>query len=182
MFDAIILAGGSARRLDGKDKAAIEIGGVTLLDRAIAAAKGAERIIVVGPHRATAAEVTWVREEPPGGGPVAAIAAALELVEEHYCLVLAADLPWIAGAVPLLLMAVANTDVAVLATAGRRNNLAAVWRTEALRDAIDSLDEVRDAAVRELLATAQVIDVPDDDDWGADCDTWADIEAARDKA
>jgi molybdopterin-guanine dinucleotide biosynthesis protein A len=182
MFDAIILAGGSARRLDGKDKAAIEIGGVTLLDRAIEAAKGAERIVVVGPQRTTAAEVTWIREEPPGGGPVAAIAAALELVEEQYCLVLAADLPWIASAVPLLLMAVAKTDVAVLTTAGRRNNLAAVWRAAALREAVDSLDETRDAAVRELLAVVQVTDVPDDDDWGADCDTWSDIEAAQEKA
>ncbi len=54
MFDTIIVAGGSARRLDGKDKAAVEIGGVTLLDRAIAAAKGAERIVVVGPQRTTA--------------------------------------------------------------------------------------------------------------------------------
>jgi molybdopterin-guanine dinucleotide biosynthesis protein A len=170
VFDAIILAGGSARRLDGKDKAVIET------------AKGAERIVVVGPHRATAAEVTWIREEPPGGGPVAAIAAALELIEEQYCLVLAADLPWIASAVPLLLMAVAKTDVAVLTTAGRRNNLAAVWRAAALREAVDSLDETRDAAVHELLAVVQVIDVPDEDDWGADCDTWSDIEAAREKA
>ncbi|HZZ97023.1 MAG TPA: molybdenum cofactor guanylyltransferase [Jatrophihabitantaceae bacterium] len=181
MFDAIILAGGSARRLDGKDKAAIEIGGVPLLDRAIAAAKGAVRVVVVGPQRATAAEVTWTREDPPGGGPVAAIAAALGLVEEAYCLVLAADLPWVAGAVPLLLMAASKTDVAVLTATGRRNNLAAVWRTAALREAVDRLDETRDAAVHELLASVRVIDVVDEDDWGADCDTWPDVEAAKKK-
>ncbi len=57
-----------------------------------------------------------------------------------------------------------------------------MWRTDALRNAVDSLDEVRDAAVRDLLAMVQVFDVPDDDGWGADCDTWDDIEAAREKA
>ena len=124
-----------------------------------------------------------MREDPPGGGPVAAIAAALELVEEQYCLVLAADLPWIAGAVPLLLMAAANTDVAVLATAGPpQQPRRGVAHRRVARCGRPAWTRRVDAAVRDLLAMVQVIDVPDDDDWGADCDTWADIEAAREKA
>jgi molybdopterin-guanine dinucleotide biosynthesis protein A len=179
VFDAIILAGGSARRLDGTDKPAVEVDGVTLLDRAIAAAKGAERVVVVGPQRRTAQDVLWAREDPPGGGPVAAMAAALDRVEEAYCLVLAADLPWIAPAVPLLLSAATNTDVAVLSTAGRRNHLAAVWASEALRSAVHGLDEVSGAAARQLYVGVRVVDVGDEGDWGIDVDTWDDVRAAQ---
>jgi molybdopterin-guanine dinucleotide biosynthesis protein A len=181
VFDAIILAGGGARRLDGSDKAMVEIDGATMLDRAIAAAGKAERVVVVGPRRPITADVVWTQEDPPGGGPVAALAAALDHVEQDYCLLLAADLPWIAAAVPFLLSAVTKTDVAVLTNAGRRNHLAAVWRTAALRAAIDDLDEVPNTAVRELLRTVRVVDVADEADWGVDCDTWADIEAANAK-
>lgn len=178
MFDAIILAGGAARRLDGADKQAVEIDGVSMFDRALAAAKGAERIVAVGPERATPGEVRWAREDPAGGGPVAAIAAGLELVAEPWCLVLAADLPWIAPAVPLLLTAATKADVAVLTTLGRRNHLAAVWRTDALHAAVERLDEVSGAAARTLFVDTHVVEVSDPAGWGRDCDTWSDIEAA----
>jgi molybdopterin-guanine dinucleotide biosynthesis protein A len=123
--------------------------------------------------------VTWVREEPPGGGPVAAIAAGVEQVEQHWCLVLAADLPAVAPAVPLLLTAAVHADVAVLATAGRRNHLAAAWRTDALRGAVSALDAVTGAAARQLFTAVDVVEVPDDREWGRDCDTWDDVERAR---
>lgn len=181
MFDAIVLAGGTARRLDGADKPGLEIDGITLLDRVIAATRGAERVVVVGPERATRAEVVWAREDPPGGGPVAAIAAGLAEVEEAWCLVLAADLPWVGPAVPLLLTAASEHDAAVLAREGRRNHLAAVWRTEALRDALEQLDTAEGTAVRDLFARAVVTDVSDERDWGRDCDTWDDIAEARAK-
>lgn len=183
MFDAIILAGGAARRLDGADKPALEVGGRTLLDHAIEAARGAVRIIVVGPQRPigveTAAELTWAREDPPGSGPVAALAAGLGAVTEDYVLVLAADLPRIGAAVPLLLSGASKTDVAVLTSAGRRNYLAAVWLADALRSAVKRLGDVRNAAMRDLYTDLRVFDVPDEDDWSADCDTPEDLAAAR---
>lgn len=179
MFDAIVLAGGDARRLGGTDKAGIDIGGTALLDRVVAAAVGAERVIVVGPERATEAPVRWVREDPPGGGPVAALAAALPLVGQRWTLVLAADLPWIAPAVPLLLSESTKADVAVLAVGGRRNHLAVVWRTDALRARLERLDDVDGAAVRELFVGVEVAEVIDEGEWGVDCDTWDDVEHAR---
>jgi molybdopterin-guanine dinucleotide biosynthesis protein A len=181
VFDAMILAGGSARRLDGADKPAVDVDGQTLLDRAVAAAKGAERIVIVGPRRDSefADNVEWLQEDPPGGGPVAAIAAALPRIGEDYVLVLAADLPWIAAAVPFLLSAATKTDVAVLTDQGRRQYLAAVWDTVALRAAVDGLVEVRDVAAHTLYVGKQVTDVPDQGNWSVDCDTWDDIEAAR---
>jgi molybdopterin-guanine dinucleotide biosynthesis protein A len=182
VFDAIVLAGGSARRLDGVDKPAIEIDGRSMLDRVIAATDGAHHVVVVGPERALPARVRWVRENPPGGGPVSAIAAGIEHVGASWTLVLAADLPWVAPAVPLLLSAATDVDVAVLATGGRRNYLAAVWRTDALRTALSGLTEIANAAARDLYTPAVVTEVTDDRSWGQDCDTWDDIERARKKA
>ena len=46
-FDAVILAGGRASRLGGIDKTALVAKGSTLLERAVQAAAGAEKIVVV---------------------------------------------------------------------------------------------------------------------------------------
>ncbi len=54
MFDAIVLAGAASRRLDGADKALVEIGGRTLLDTVLAADRGRRRVIVAGPQRPVA--------------------------------------------------------------------------------------------------------------------------------
>jgi molybdopterin-guanine dinucleotide biosynthesis protein A len=184
MFDAIVLAGGAARRLHGVDKPAVEIDGVSLLERTLAAVAGASRTVVVGPTRATPRPVTWRREEPAGGGPVAAIAAATDLVREDVVVVLAADLPDIAPAVPLLVAALREpAGVACLVdTDGRVNYLAAAWRASALRAALTAMDDMNGASVRALLAGTDMIEVPDLDGWGRDCDSWDDVAAARRRA
>ncbi|MBC6496647.1 molybdenum cofactor guanylyltransferase [Microbacterium sp. 4-7] len=99
---AIILAGGRASRLDGTAKPLLEVGGRTLLDRAIAAVDGCDPIVVVGPPAPTRVRVAWTRETPEFGGPVAGIAAGLALVDTADVLLLAADLPNAEGAVALL--------------------------------------------------------------------------------
>ncbi|GGO86021.1 NTP transferase domain-containing protein [Wenjunlia tyrosinilytica] len=94
-FDAVVLAGGAARRLGGVDKPALSVGGTSLLDRALAACADARSTVVVGPRRPTARPVQWAREDPPGGGPLPALAAALHHVEAPLVVLLAADLPFI---------------------------------------------------------------------------------------
>lgn len=179
MFDAIVLAGAGSRRLDGADKAAVEVNGRRLLDLAVAAADGAERIVVAGPRRPLERDVIWVQEQPPGGGPVAAIAAALPSVSATWCLVLATDLPRVGAAVPLLLTAATHVDVAVLSCAGRRNYLAAAWRSDALRAAVARLGSAAGAAARDLFAAVETVEVEDEQGWGEDLDTWTDIERAH---
>jgi molybdopterin-guanine dinucleotide biosynthesis protein A len=182
VFDAIVLAGGSARRLDGVDKPGLLIGGRTLLAGVVDAVRGAATIVVVGPARADVDGVVWCHEDPAGGGPVAAIGAGVARVSSDVVLVLAADLPYVAGAVRPLLDAVADpqVDVAVLVDpAGRRNHLAAAWHAGALRRRIAALDAVDGAAARTLFADAAVSEVRDAAGWGRDCDTWDDVAQAR---
>ncbi len=185
MFDAIILAGGGAARLGGTDKAMLEITGVSLLDRVIAAVADAEQLIVVGPARPllrASAPVTWRREHPAGGGPVAALAAALPHGDADIVVTLAADLPSIGPAVPVLLAALGGSpsDCAALVDgAGRVNYLAAAWRRESLARALAAVGEPNGAAMRSLVAGAMLIEVPDGGGWGLDCDTWDDIDRAR---
>jgi molybdopterin-guanine dinucleotide biosynthesis protein A len=178
-FDAIVLAGGSARRLSGADKPMIEIHGRTLLDFALESVRDAGRIVVVGPRRDGIEGVTWRREKPPGGGPVAALAAGLPDIGADIVVVLAADLPGIAPAVPVLLGALADHEAAVLSAGGRLNYLAAAWHVGALRNRVSALTQPAGASMRSVMAGADVLAVPDDQGWSADCDTWDDIERAR---
>jgi molybdopterin-guanine dinucleotide biosynthesis protein A len=183
MYDAIVLAGGAARRLQGADKPQLDVGGVRLLDHVLAAVADARHKIVVGPRRAVPVPVQWRREDPPGGGPVAAIAAALDAVCADLVVVLAADLPEIAPAVPALLCGLhdrADADVACLSDShGKRNYLAAVWRTATLRRRIGALTATHGASVRGLFDGTAVLDVPDAAGWGRDCDTWEELADAR---
>ncbi|NKI41053.1 DUF6457 domain-containing protein [Streptomyces physcomitrii] len=80
-FDAVVLAGGGARRLGGADKPGLRVGGRRLLDRVLTACAAAERTVVVAAPRATVRPVRWTREEPPGSGPVAALAAGLRALD-----------------------------------------------------------------------------------------------------
>ncbi|NIY66859.1 molybdopterin-guanine dinucleotide biosynthesis protein [Streptomyces malaysiensis] len=91
----MILAGGAARRLGGVDKPALRVGGRALLDRVLDACRGAGRTVVVGPRRPTVRPVRWAREEPPGGGPVAAVDAGVRQTTAPLVLVLSADLPFL---------------------------------------------------------------------------------------
>ncbi|MEW2222699.1 DUF6457 domain-containing protein [Streptomyces sp. NPDC006990] len=64
--------------MDGADKPAVTVGGRPLLDRVLAACGDAAATVVVGPRRPTCRPVLWAREEPPGGGPLAALQAGLD--------------------------------------------------------------------------------------------------------
>ncbi len=73
----MVLSGGGATRLDGVDKAALEHEGRTLLEHALAALGAASEIVVVGPVAPTGRPVTFTRETPPGGGPLAGLSAGV---------------------------------------------------------------------------------------------------------
>lgn len=179
-FDAIVLAGGRARRLGGAAKPQLTVGGRSLLDAVVAAVVDAGRTVVVGPEQPVARPVLWRREEPAGGGPVAAIAAGLPATSAAVVVVLAADLPQIAPAVPHLLAALPAAGVAVLSDVdGRANYLAAAWRRESLQQALAAVGRLDGAPMRVLVGAVPVVAVPDAGGWGRDCDTWDELARAR---
>jgi molybdopterin-guanine dinucleotide biosynthesis protein A len=183
-YDAIVLAGGSARRLGGVDKPSLVVGERTLLDAVLDAAAQAGRTVVVGPARPVSRPVTWTREHPPGGGPVAALAAGLPLVEAPLVAVLAADLPFLTAAVLVrLVQAAAGHDGALLVdSSGRDQVLLGVWATDALRRAMP--DSPTGARVAGVLAGLDAVRVPVAGSAGGpppwfDCDTDEDLMRAR---
>lgn len=138
----IVLAGGASSRF-GSDKLAADLHGRTVLECTLDAVATLGDVVVVGPPRATTRAVRWTREAPPGGGPVAALGAALPLVQDKLVLVLAGDLPLAGPAVSALLDAKprGQTDVTVAVDDQQVvQPLLALWRTRALRHAVDAVD------------------------------------------
>ncbi len=109
-WSAVVLAGGAGARFGGADKLAVIVAGRALLDWTLTGVvrAGCTRIVCVGPRRPTEAEVTWCREDPPGGGPLAGLAAGVSALApgpDDLILVTAGDQPLIGGAVPTLVAA-----------------------------------------------------------------------------
>ncbi|MFB7598867.1 NTP transferase domain-containing protein [Streptomyces sp. NPDC056160] len=184
--DAVVLAGGEARRLGGADKPGVRVGGRTLLDRVLGACAGARTTVVVAGPRPTARPVRWAREDPPGGGPLAALAAGLRHTTAGLVVVLSADLPFLRpDAVRHLLAALdaGSADGVLLTDAdGRDQPLVAAYRAPALRRELTALTREHGALtglpLRRLTAALDLTRVPDDVA-SFDCDTWDDIATAR---
>jgi len=73
---AVVLAGGRSSRF-GADKLQVDLDGRTLLERALDDLPADAELIVVGPERPINSPACFVREEPPGSGPAAAMIAGL---------------------------------------------------------------------------------------------------------
>lgn len=176
VFAAIIFAGGRASRLGGIDKVMIEVDGLTLLARSLNAVKGADPIVVVGPRREIDADVVWVREDPPGEGPVAALltgVAALDLPNDAHVAVLAGDLKGITqDTVPRLRSTLDNNPhaqgVVLVDHDGYVQWMHGVWRLEALRNAGEGrslkavLGTLPYVKVAERAGESADVDTPDD--------------------
>ncbi|WP_037964435.1 NTP transferase domain-containing protein [Streptomyces sp. PRh5] len=183
-YDAVILAGGAARRLGGVDKPALRVGGRALLDRVLDACRGAGRTVVVGPRRPTARPVRWAREEPPGGGPVAAVDAGVRQTAAPVVLVLSADLPFLTHeTVETLLTGLQGAEGAVLIDPdGREQPLVAAYRAEPLRREIALLATEHGGLgglPLRLLVSELALARLRHPTASFDCDTWEDITTAR---
>jgi molybdenum cofactor guanylyltransferase len=94
-ISAYILAGGKSSRM-GSDKAFLELGGRTLLVRALELAKSiAERVKIVGDPKRFAAFGSVIGDVFPDRGPLGGIHAALADSETPLNLILGVDLPFL---------------------------------------------------------------------------------------
>lgn len=181
----MILAGGAARRLSGLDKPALEVGGRTLLARAVGAVAGADPVVVVGPRRDLPADVRWTREDPPGEGPLAGLAAGLAALAEAdaeaqpdtHVAVLAADLTGIEYDTVTRLRAALDAGSAAGALlvdeSGTPQWLIGVWRLGRLKAALPADPAGR--SLRSVLRDLIPVEVPALPGEAADVDTPEDL-------
>ncbi|MEU6769151.1 NTP transferase domain-containing protein [Streptomyces sp. NPDC046853] len=185
-YDAVVLAGGGARRLGGADKPGVRVGGRALLDRVLGACAAAGTTVVVAGPRPTARPVVWAREEPAGAGPLAALDAGLRRTGAEQVVVLSADLPFLEERTVRSLLAAlreSGADGAVLRDPeGRDQPLVAAYRSASLRRETARLADEHDGLtglpLRALTARLELTRVADPLA-SFDCDTWDDIAAAR---
>jgi molybdenum cofactor guanylyltransferase len=134
-LDAAILAGGRGRRLGGRDKASLSIGGQRLLDRQLAAlAPVASRVFIVGGPAERSGErgVRVVDDLVPEAGPLGGVYTALRTAHTPRVLVIACDMPFLTARFLEFLGTAGHGYDVVLPRDGRGlHPLCAAWSTSA---------------------------------------------------
>jgi molybdopterin-guanine dinucleotide biosynthesis protein A len=176
-FNAIIIAGGRATRLGDIDKTALVFNGRTLLQCALDAVRDAKQVAVVGfgIELEPAAGLSQTEEQPRWGGPAAALAAGMHNLRHSridYTVVIAADMPRVAGAITLLLEAIDDEHDGVIAvdSTGTRQQLLGVYRTSELRRVV-ALAGSAHAAMRAITGPLRLNELANADELCADVDT-----------
>jgi molybdopterin-guanine dinucleotide biosynthesis protein A len=185
-YAAVVLAGGRAARLGGQAKPQLDVGGRPMLATVLASVADARPRIVVGPPQPVPDGVVVVREDPPRGGPVAALRAGLAPVTSDVVAVLAGDLPFLTvGLIRSLRERLTGDGVLVVDDTGQDQLLLGVWRTAVLRAAV--ADVRGPTSMRKVLSPLAVrryrpLVQPGVPPPWTDCDTPADLARARQAA
>lgn len=178
-FGGVLLAGGTAARMDGIDKGGIELGGRTLLEICLDAFLDADEVVVVGPQTVrTTRPVTFTVEDPPQGGPVAGLLTGVDLLLRPAVVigVLAVDMPRVsAHTFRRLRDAAAGHDGAFLHDPAGRRQLCGVVTATALSRVRPDLEGQHGMAIRALLADLDLAEVAAVGDEARDIDTWTDL-------
>ena len=181
---AIVIAGGESRRF-GADKLALrDAQGRGLLEVTVAGvAQSADPVIVVGPERTLAIDVVWAQEDPPGGGPCAALIAGVAHLPDDatHVAVLAGDAPAGGLAVEALRRVIDDAAAAVVTDpSGREQPMTAIYAVEPLKAALAAYGGGRDRPIREVLDDLrQQTVVSIIDQWSASADIDRTEDAGR---
>ena len=193
--DVIVLAGGTGARLDGASKPDVVARGQRLLDHVLAGLEQLRTqglplggVCVVAPAEVSLpGGVLRALEDPPLGGPVAGIAAGLELLGRSHPVagltgILTCDAPLSWQALPALHRALAQAGPeldGVCARDGEHTQyLLGLYRRRALAAAVAPGGVPRrDTAVRRALGALRVTAIPTTHDVVRDLDTWAEVRA-----
>lgn len=182
VLSAVVLAGGTAARLDGADKASVELHGRTLLTWALDAVLDAHEVVVVGDPVPTHRPVTFTREDPRHGGPVAALLTGRDALHRpsQEVAVLACDMPYLTtGTFRRLREAATGHDGAVLTGPDGRRQLAFVVDAARLDAVRPGLEEQHGMPLHRLLGPLDLAEVPALGREHRDVDTWADLTGLR---
>lgn len=198
---AIVLAGGGSTRLGGRDKTRLPVAGTPSLERVLRVAPAAH-LVVVGPEGEDGAGIIerhgcrFVREEPAGSGPLAAVARGLDAAPADLLADPSARVLLLAGDMPLLrtdtLERLQTADptgrrvVALAAPDGHLQYLCASWPAALLRRTLAALAREdgswTDLGMRRLyglLAEDELRTVPAVGSESHDLDTPEDVDAVH---
>ena len=177
-FAAVVLAGGTAARLDGADKASLEHAGRSLLEWSIDALIDAVEVVVVGDSVPTTRPVTFTRENPRYGGPVAALLTGRDALARRPSTlgVLAVDMPRVSAyTFRRLRDAAQGRDGAFLTDPNGRRQLAGVLDVARLDAVRPDHEGQHGMALHRLLAGLDLAEVPPEGEEARDIDSWADV-------
>jgi molybdopterin-guanine dinucleotide biosynthesis protein A len=156
----VVLCGGRSVRM-GTDKASTEVGGVTLLDRAVTRLGDVCDPVLVAPGDVAVdggAYVTVV-DAVRDAGPLAGFVAALRASPHRLLAVVAVDLPWLDPVLLRMLAGwIADHDVAVCETARGIEPLHAVYARSALATAERALQR-SDRSMHGLIERVRTVRV-----------------------
>jgi len=155
MASAAILAGGKARRFGGRDKSALVVDGVPILDRQLAELGPlTDDVLLVG-ARADDARTRSVRDIVPGSGPLGGLDAALAAARDDVLILLACDMPFVTSAfLEYLVASAAGFDAVVPRTDRGYHPLCAVY-TRACQARVSERLAGRMLAMRGLVESVQ---------------------------
>lgn len=181
---AIVLCGGTSARMGGVDKTSLPLGEHSVLANLVNGLPQRWPVVCVGEPRDVGREVTWTREHPPHGGPVAGIAAGLTHVETSLVVVLAGDQPFGADAAHAvaehLMDSPADVDgVTACQSDGRGQALLAAYRAKRLRAVMP--DEPSGHGVHRVMTALHLHSIDVDPGSTLDVDTPADLARANER-
>ena len=146
----IVLTGGTSKRF-GSDKSQAKINGKTLLE---IISSNLEDLIIVGPESSVKAK--YILENPPHGGPVAAIGAALKFVDTELVGIFAVDMPFATRLISELSEKLTLDAVLPVDDQGYAQPLAGVYKAEPLRNAIATFDSLGGESMKSLISKLRI--------------------------
>lgn len=163
----VVLCGGRSVRM-GIDKATIEVGGTTLLARAVDRLTAVCDPVLIAPGGLSLGidADRLVPDELPDAGPLGGIVAALRRSPHPLLAVVAVDMPWVNPALLSLLAArIGDRDVALCQTQRGPEPLHAVYARTAIPVAEAALHSA-DRSVRGMVARLRAV-VVIEEEWRA---------------
>jgi molybdopterin-guanine dinucleotide biosynthesis protein A len=183
LFSAMILTGGTSSRF-GSDKSQALLGSHSLIEILLTNLPANMEIVIVGPNIPSASRpVSYAREDPSGGGPVAAIHAGLDLIHSEFVVIIATDMPFAHQVLALLMANLPETEDATIPLdfQGVRQTLCALYRVGSLRQALAKLGDTHGQSMRNLTQLLSVKELrlePSLQHVLLDIDTPSDLEQA----
>ncbi len=167
---ALIFAGGRATRLGGVNKALLDVGGVFIIERILAALGPLVDELVLLTNDAALAEQPNVRlifDPSPHAGVLPALAAGLEAADGDVCLAIACDMPFVSRRLFEHLLEVQqddDVDVVIPRTSGFLEPMHAVYRRLATLQAIRAALQRGEHRMISYLSAVQVREI-DEAEW-----------------